>query len=74
MRPEVTVDGLFDAIGFAGHDIARAIREDDADLGERASSALCNALGMLPDPLRQSLIGALVDRSQLAPILQGMAL
>jgi len=72
--PEVTLEGLFDAIGCAGHDIAKAMRENDHELGVGASSALANALGMLPQTLRDDLVVALTDRSQLEPMLQELAL
>lgn len=72
--PEITLEGLFDAIGCAGHDIAKAMREQDRALGEGASCALANALGMLPQELRDHLVRALTDRSLLAPHLQEIAL
>lgn len=73
-QTDVTVEALFEAIGHAGFGIARGIREGDIDLGERASSALLNALAMLPQELRDSCVSALTDRSQLAPALQVLAL
>ncbi len=72
--PEVTVASLFESIGQAGFDIARAMREHNDALGTGASSALLNALAMLPKELRDDLIEGMTDRSHLSPILQELAL
>jgi hypothetical protein len=74
MADLVTVESLFEAIGYAGRDLAKAIRENDSDLGVGASSALANALGMLPQELRDDLVAALTDRDLLAAPLRALAL